>query len=399
MTGNLETAPVGAIGRIPVRNIWLLMLYASDLYRELPEDRRVATENAPEDLPNLVAEILTHAVERRMRRNLSFGFRRRHADLNRVRGRIDLLRTERRQLLKRGRVACSFDELTVDTPRNRYVKAALDLLSVVVSNQDLAHRCRAASASMERAGVTGDISLERRLPRVSISRLGRLDADDRQMLAAARLAFDLALPTEDIGASHLAGPDREEVWARRLFERAVGGFYSVVLSHQGWQVSTGKWIGWPIQEASSGISDVLPSMQTDIILERRSSGTSPSGRSRIVMDTKFTSIIKSGQFGKQRLRSGYIYQMYAYLMSQERSDDPLSRNSTGVLLHPAIDYDFDESAMIQGHEIRFATVDLAADTQTIRHQLKRIPYSSPLAPATSGFRPRIVVRGDVPSPK
>ena len=34
---------------------------------------------------------------------------------NRVRGRIDLLRTERRQLLQRGRVACSFDELTVDT--------------------------------------------------------------------------------------------------------------------------------------------------------------------------------------------------------------------------------------------------------------------------------------------
>ena len=364
------------------------MLYASDLYRERPEwPRGIDPEDAPDDLPDLVAEILTHSVERRMRRNLSFGYRRRRADLTRVRGRIDLLRTERRQLLKRGRVACTFDELTVDTPRNRFVKAALDLLAGIVSDRDLAHRCRANSASMERAGVTEDTSSERRRPRMSISRLGRLDAADRQMLAAARLAFDLALPTEDSGTSHLVSPDRDEVWARRLFERAVGGFYSVVLSHQGWRVSPGRRIQWPVEQGSSGISDVLPAMQTDIVLERRISDDQLIGSNRIVIDTKFTEIIKSNQYGSQKLDSGYIYQMYAYLRSQERDDDPMSLDSTGVLLHPAVDFCVDESALIQGHEVRFATVDLAAGAQTIRQQLLRIPHSSPLASATSGFRP------------
>ena len=379
MTTTPATSPVGAIGRIPIRNIWLMMLYASDLYRELPQERRVAVEDAPDDLPNLVAELLSYAVERRLRRNLTFGYRRRRADLSRVRGRIDLFRTERRQLLKRGRVACSFDELTVDTPRNRYVKAALDLLAGIVSDSDLAHRCRAASVRMGRAGVTGDLSLERRRPRMSISRLGRLDADDRQILAAARLAFDLALPTEDSGESHLASPDRDERWARRLFERAVGGFYAVALSHQGWQVSPGRWIKWPVEKRSSGINDVLPSMQTDIVLERRTSDSQSDGHKRIVIDTKFTSILKSGQYDNRTLSSGYIYQMYAYLRSQEHDDDPRTLDSTGVLLHPAVDFDFDESAVIQGHEIRFATVNLAADTRTIRQQLLRIPYTSPLA--------------------
>ena len=102
-TPSTSLSPVGVIGRIPVRNIWLLMLYASDLYHELPQERRVAVEDAPDDLPNLVAELLSHAVERRLRRNLTFGYRRRRADLSRVRGRIDLFRTERRQLLKRGK--------------------------------------------------------------------------------------------------------------------------------------------------------------------------------------------------------------------------------------------------------------------------------------------------------
>ena len=199
-----DTVSVPTIGRIPVRNIWLLMLYASDLYRELPSARSVGVEDDPSELPNLVAEVLTNAVERRMRRNLSYGYRRRRADLDRVRGRIDLLRTERRQLLQRGRVACSFEELTVDTPRNRFVKSALNLLNRIVSKDDLAHRCRNAAASMERAGVTGDPAAnDRRRPRTPLSRLGRLGANDREMLAAARLAFDLALPTEEVGASYL----------------------------------------------------------------------------------------------------------------------------------------------------------------------------------------------------
>ena len=113
------TVHIPTLGRIPVRNVWLLMLYESDLYRELPRAESVDLEEDPDNLPNIIAELLIHAVERRLRRNLSFGYRRRRADLTRVRGRIGLLRTERRQLIQRGRIACAFDELTVDTPRKR----------------------------------------------------------------------------------------------------------------------------------------------------------------------------------------------------------------------------------------------------------------------------------------
>ena len=38
---------IGYIGRIPVRNVWLLMLYASHLYQALPPARRVAMEKNP----------------------------------------------------------------------------------------------------------------------------------------------------------------------------------------------------------------------------------------------------------------------------------------------------------------------------------------------------------------
>ena len=62
-----EDVARGYVGRIPVRNLWLLMLYASDLFRMCGRDD-LACEDNPDELPNLVAEILTHAVEKRQRR-------------------------------------------------------------------------------------------------------------------------------------------------------------------------------------------------------------------------------------------------------------------------------------------------------------------------------------------
>ena len=92
-------------------------------------------------------------------------------------------------------------------------------------------------------------------------------------------------------------------------------------------------------------------------------------RARIVIDTKFTSILKPGYYRPWTLDRNYIFQMYAYLRSQERYSDPRSLDSSGLLLHPSVGEDVDESAVIQGHGIRFATVNLAADSTAIRARL------------------------------
>ena len=201
----LETSDVGHIGRIPVRNLWLLMLYASELFRH--RDRgRIAVEENPEDISDLVAEILTRLVERRLRRNLSFGYQPREAVLGRVRGRINLLYTERHQLLDRGRVACQFEEFIVDTPRNRYVRAALEKIATIVKRTDLVERCRTLAARLRRMGVGGE---KPNRTEISTDQFGRHDTDDQQMVAAAQLAFELALPTEEAGTKQLSLPERE----------------------------------------------------------------------------------------------------------------------------------------------------------------------------------------------
>lgn len=350
----------GHVGRIPVRNLWLLMLYASDLVRQLDTSEKRSFEDNPDDLPDLVAEILVLAVERRLKRNLSYGYQYRHEVLGRVRGRIDLLYTERHQLLQRGMVACRFDELTVDTPRNRYVRSALEMISKIVRSKELAHRCRSLAVSLRRLGVVGERPGR---GETSIERFGRHDSIDRKMVSAARLAFEMAIPTEVAGLRHLPVPDRDENWIRRLYEKGVAGFYDLVLTDQGWQVDSGKTIRWPKGERSSRVNEILPSMQTDIVLNNVDKDR------RIVIDTKFNSVLSGGWYRNEGIRSGYMYQIYAYLRSQEESGDPLDLHTEGMFLHPAVGEMFNEWVDIQGHRIHFRTVDLAADTQTIRSQL------------------------------
>ncbi|MFN9619585.1 MAG: 5-methylcytosine-specific restriction endonuclease system specificity protein McrC [Synechococcaceae cyanobacterium] len=347
---------------IPIRNIWWLMLYASDLGKS-SDAAQLAAEDLPEEIPDLVAEILARAVEQRQRRQLSTAFRQREAVLSRVRGRIDHLTTGRRQLLSKGQVACRFEELTVDSPRNRFVRAALEVVARLVSQPALAHRCRGLAHGLRLQGVVGDPPSRQQ---IANERFGRHDAIDQPMLAAARLAMDLALPTEEAGPHALLDPQRCVHWLRRLYEKAIGGFYRLHLHPSEWVVSTGRPLSWPLQEASSGIAQVFPSMRTDIVIDRR------DRPQRLVIDTKFTGIFARGWYRDQTLRAGYVYQLYAYLRSQEGRTDPTAPwadSAAGLLLHPAIDTEVDESVQIQGHRLRFATVDLTGSHREIRSRL------------------------------
>jgi len=355
---------------IPIRNIWWLMLYASDL-GSAANLTKLAAEDLPEGIPDLVAEILARAVELRQRRQLSTAFLPREAVLNRVRSRIDHITTCRRQLLLQGLVACRFEELSVDNLRNRYVRAALDSVARLVRKPKLAHRCRGLAHSLHSQGVVGEAPSRQQ---ISNERFGRHDQADQPMLAAARLAMDLSLPAEEAGPNALLDPARCVHWLRRLYEKAIGGFYRLHLDEAQWLVSTGKSLQWPIEDATSGIAQVFPSMRTDIVIDRRHQPK------RLMIDTKFTGILGRGWYREQSLKTDYVYQLYAYLRSQVGRGDPWADQASGLLLHPAINGDFDESVLIQGHRIRFATVDLAASHREIKQRLFELVLEPELRP-------------------
>ncbi|WP_294541575.1 5-methylcytosine-specific restriction endonuclease system specificity protein McrC [uncultured Rhodoblastus sp.] len=363
--GPEEQAPL-ALDKIPVRNVWLLFLYASGL-AQFNDRFEAEVEDSP-DFKSLIARLLCYATEKRQRRNLSFGYRRREGILRRVRGRIDILETVSNDLFRRGEVACRFEELTIDTPRNRIVRAALAKLAGWLEDADLSHRCRMLANALGRVGVSGKKPTR---SEIASDQIARHEGEDRLMVSLAKAVFDLVLPTESAGARTLLKAQREETEFRKLFEKAVGNFFASELPRdEGWRVYPGKQYVWPVSEASAGIRSYLPIMITDIILENETDGR------RIIIDTKFTNILTPGQRGGFRFKTGHLYQLYAYLRSQERQNDPLSLNADGMLIYPAIGLDVDESALIQGHRMRFATIDLSQSTAEVVERLRMLPMRS-----------------------
>ncbi len=352
---------------IPVRNLWLLYLYASEFYAHLSSTERLAVEDNPSQLVDLAAAILEQEVRSRLRTGLTSGYVQRHETLTYVRDRVDLLRTMRGRLLERGRVACDFEELSVDTPRNRYVCAALlagaTWLECTPSNArrvEAARSCRAVSADMQRLGVAvarPDPHTPRR------QTYGHFDAADRRMVAAAQMLFELATPEHDYGSTAVRDLAHDHRTLRQVFETAVRRFYEINLTEAGWSVVK-KQVAWQSDPGSS-MAPWLPQMETDIVL------THAGSQRRIVADTKFTTALTAKQgFRGGKLKSSHLYQLYTYVRSQADTGSSTMRTD-GLLLYPATEQVpvLDVRTVMHGHEFRVFTLDLSVAPSMIRSQL------------------------------
>ncbi|MEZ9540470.1 5-methylcytosine-specific restriction endonuclease system specificity protein McrC [Vibrio sp. 10N.286.48.C11] len=349
------------VGIIPVKNLWLLMLYASDC-RYLAE-HLADSEASHHDALELVGKVLCDLLESRMRRELSKSFINRKDELNRVRGRVDVLQSERKMSLYRGKVFCHFEEVSADTARNRYTLNALQKLQKLTKNKNLLVRSRAISHQLKQLGIS-DIQVVGYSP--SSERFGRHEIEDRKIIQLAELIHSMMLISESMGSKLLPKPEKQEQWVRKLFEKAVAGFYKLTLPKQGWKVSSNKQLRWQVEQESTLIPSLLPTMELDIQLDHHQL------KQRIVIDTKFTNIVTKGRFDNTTFKSGYIYQLYAYIMSQKKEQDLLSLASSGMLLHPSVGEHYDEVVTIQGHQLRFCTVDLMAKPSEITKRLENL---------------------------
>lgn len=108
-------------------------------------------------------------------------------------------------------------------------------------------------------------------------------------------------------------------------------------------------------------------MYPDLMLQHKASGH------LIILDTKFTAkILVTGRWGNQTFNRDHLFQIYAYLKSQEHQSES-HRTATGILLYPTVEHDLSESITIQGHSLSWETVDLSKQWEEIECDLLDIP--------------------------
>lgn len=340
-----------------------MLLYAWDL-AAWRGNFKGAVEDSPQ-LLGLLARVLVDASELLLRRQLGRQHHERQESIRGIRGRIDFGKSLKRLEFESGRATCTFSELDVDTPRNRILRATLERLvgeprlragDTQAKVEVLRHRLRSAVRRME--GVSAV-----RLSSFDFTRLalGRNDTAYKLPLSICELIYSLRLPTQTVGDAVLASLLGDEVRFSLLFESFVRNFcryhYATDLAVQREQLSWGDVLNNPL----------VPSMNTDVTLKQKA----PPNR-RLIVDTKYyANTLDQGPYGGPKFKAENLYQMYAYLRTQE-DRGPRFRDAQGMLLYPTTQQDLDEAMEVQGHRIRIATVNLAAPWETIEARLHEL---------------------------
>jgi 5-methylcytosine-specific restriction enzyme subunit McrC len=316
-------------------------------------------------------------MRQRLRIGLGYDYVEAERALRGVRGRIAFGETIRQRALERGQVICDFHGYSANSLKNQIVRSTLARLLKLgrfganeAAMQEMHQKLRRLLRDLD--GIDFIELTPELIDRQLLAQTGH-DHDYRLMLSICALIVQRQMPAGTRGTAIVPVVDRELLVLYKVYERFVSNFYRLHL--RGWEVSAQKRLEWHTPEAS----ERLPLMVPDLILQERSSGK------LIVLDTKFTvhSLVEN-QWGKPIYDSSHLYQIYAYLKSQEELSES-HRTASGILLYPAVNHSLSDRTRLQGHEIRIESLDLAAAWQEVERQL--LDLVAPSAP--SGHLPQI----------
>ncbi len=292
---------------IPIRNLWHMLLYA---WNEYPAGSPVApgeVESAP-TLDALLALVLLRTMQQRLRTGLGRAYRNEVKTLPGLRGRVNFSESLQQHSFEKGEAICDFQQYSANEPRNQIILSTISKLIQAgefgpdpAQADALRHRLRRLVRSLE-----GIEFIE-----LSPALIGRHlslqnDRDYRLMLSVCELILQRQMPLEEHGARPIPGLDRRVLILHRIYERFVAGFYRMNL--KGWEVNAQKRLDWHAEQTN----EHLPVMIPDLLLRELKTGR------MIVLDTKFTAgSLVENQWGKPVYDLAHLYQMYAYLRSQE----------------------------------------------------------------------------------
>lgn len=347
---------------IPIQNVWYMLLYVWDAFQK--KDRwKVASEQSP-TLDGLLCSVLADLLQQRLRIGLGRTYRQEESEIAGIRGRVDFAKSVKRLAFQRGRSHCRFQSFVPNILKNQIIRSVLSrMIQIGNFGTDKAKVDALRSRLRRLVHRMGGIDLiELRLEEIQRQQRVRDDADYTMMLSICALIQQRQMPKQDAGGTYLPGLDRDTMTMFDIYERFVAAFYRAHLSGT-WHVRSQRAIAWEAETSSQ----YLPSMYIDLELQHRQTGQ------LIVLDTKFTQhALLKGRWGNLTFDREHLFQIYAYLRSQEHHST-CHLSATGILLYPAASFRLSEGVKIQGHRVRWETIDLAQPWETIEHDLLQIP--------------------------
>lgn len=339
---------------IPIRNVYYLLCYAwgyldeADLVDRSELDRLDRVED-------LFGKVLAEGTFTLLRRGLDRGYRGTTQEIAGVRGKLEIGAMATTAVRARSRTICTFEEFTPDILHNQILRSTLRALLGSVS-LDASVRRDVALAYQKLEGVRTIRVSRQAFRRVQLDRSKR---HYRFLLQLCRLIHEMTLVSEDEGSVKFRDFRRSKKVMWRLFEGFVREFYRV--EQNVFRVLPERKIQWSRVSGRTPTDEAyIPEMYSDVLLEGASR--------RIILDTKFYGQPTSRRQGTEKLRSGNLYQLLAYLENRQ-SHLPEGPRHEGLLLYASVDGALAVDITLNGFRIQALTIDLSKPFQAIRRNM------------------------------
>ena len=335
--------------KIPILNIYYLLCYA---WNRLEEGKTIPVSQLEKnEVSQLFATVLVEGTTHLFKRGLDRGYVNYSDEIQRIRGKIDFPMNIRRNFFRQPRLYCDFDELDYNVLHNQILKATI---KTMVNCQGIDEEANYRLKNLYlRLHKVDDICLRKKSFRQI--QLHRNNFFYDFLMKICELIYDNLLISKKGENTKFKDFIQDEKIMSRIFEEFVRNFYKRHLDK--YKVSR-SYISWKLKPVSERAIDFLPRMETDITLI--------SDENKIIIDTKY---YRESLSQNDKIHSGNLYQLYAYLKNQEDLCDPLSMRCEGILLYPTMDTDFSHEYEQDDHRICIKTINLDQNWKKIEEDL------------------------------
>ena len=336
---------------IPIRNIYYMLSYAFQVLSEQGY-KSIETEQF-DNVAELCAAILSKGVSLQLKRGLGREYIEDTESLSSVRGRIEISESiKTRSLLKR-QLICSYDDFSENSYMNRIIKTTMELLL----RADIA---KARKKELRKLLVYfGNVDL---LDVHTINwkiQYNRNNQTYRMLISICYLVIKGLLQTNTDGTTKLMDFLDEQRMCR-LYEKFILEYYRKEFPKITVNASQ---IPWALDD---GMSDMLPVMQTDIMLSY--------GSRVLIIDAKYYAHTTQKQYDIHTLHSANLYQIFTYVKNKEAELANVPHEVSGMLLYARTDEAVqpNNSYHMSGNRISVRTLDLNCEFSEIAMQLDKI---------------------------
>ena len=315
--------------------------------------KSIATEEF-ENTADLCSAILARGLSTQIKRGLGKEYIPKTEALSSLRGKIDISDSIKSQTLMRRQMICTYDEFSVNSYMNQIIKTTVLLLLKADISLKRKRNLRKLLVYMNEVDVLDIHFINWN------QKYNRNNQTYRMLISICYLVIKGLLQTQSDGSTKLMDFFDEQRMCR-LYEKFILEYYRK--EHPKIEAAASQ-IPWQLDD---GFSDMLPVMQTDIMLSYR--------RKTLIIDAKYYEYSLQQRFDRYSVHSGNLYQIFTYVKNKEAElRDQEHESVSGMLLYAKTD-----EAIYPNHEYRMSgngiavrTLNLDNDFEEIKMQLDGI---------------------------